>query len=133
VGMTADHFERICTAPCETQLDPGNWVLGLTRGDGGVLPAPALNLRGNEELTATYVSRRAARIGFFVAGLALATAGVIALAQTGQSCTTDPILGQDCTQTEPYGALGLTLFSVGLIGALIPLFIRDSAEIVARP
>jgi hypothetical protein len=140
VGVTVSHYTRLCTAPCETPLEPGSYTFALERQNGAMVVAPAMSVRGDEELRAHWISRSAARWSFFIAGLALATTGVVVGAQTSQSCSptyggTDPWgqpinLGNDCTTTYPHLLSGTVLFSVGLTSMIVPLLIRDSAQIV---
>ena len=55
VGINMAHYNRLCTAPCTTSLEPGSYTFAIERQNGGMVLAPAMTIRGDEELKAHYV------------------------------------------------------------------------------
>lgn len=116
VDVSIASFRMLCVVPCASPLVPGTYTLGVSRPGNALVSVPAMQLRGDEVLKATYKSRWAMRLGFFLGGLLTATIGG-AVAFSG-----DPSGGRQ--------ALGIGILAVGVLGAVTPLFIQDTARIV---
>ncbi|HVZ72010.1 MAG TPA: hypothetical protein VHJ20_06505 [Polyangia bacterium] len=142
VGMTANHYVRLCTAPCTANLPPGSYTFAASRPDGGVVPASAMTIKGNETLTATYKSGTSARVGVLLVSVAAIGVGMLIAASGKQHNCTDlaagftnssgqpvgPVL--DCTDDYPNFTLGTTIAGIGILGLVVPLLIGDSVKIV---
>lgn len=116
VDVSISSFRMLCVVPCASPLGPGTYTLGVSRPGNALVTVPAMQLRGDEVLKASYKSRWAMRLGFFLGGLLTATIGG-AVAFSG-----DPSGGRQ--------ALGVGILTVGVLGAVAPLFIQDKARIV---
>jgi hypothetical protein len=132
MGFTADHFERLCTAPCTLDIAPGTYRLGLSLDDGRVVPAQtALDLRGRVRLEGTYVSNAGLRTaGWIIFGAGSLLGGVVAL-QTQDNCNTG-ITGF-CSTEFPYLIPGLVVMAVSELAGLIMGLQPDRAEVQAMP
>lgn len=108
-SASAEHFERLCTAPCSASLQPGTYRLGLSVDDGSVAAADAVHIEGGAELEGVYQSNTAVRVG----GLLLLLAGAGVLLTSVEN-------GSD-------GLLWTSVIGVG-IGAGM-MFVRDSATV----
>jgi hypothetical protein len=138
VGINMAHYTRLCTAPCTTSLEAGSYTFAIEREGGPTVLAPAMTIRGDEELKAHWVSRSGLRWGLFLTGVAATTIGILVGMKTTQSCSPyymgpDPQGNQitltSCTDDYPNLVPGTILFTLGLTTMLVPLFIRDSVEI----
>jgi hypothetical protein len=116
VDVSISSFRMLCVVPCASPLVPGTYTLGVSRPGNALVTVPAMQLRGDEVLKASYRSRWAMRLGFFLGGALTAAIGG-AVAFSG-----DPSGGRQ--------ALGVGILTVGILGAVTPLFIQDSARIV---
>jgi hypothetical protein len=142
VGFEANHYDRLCTAPCTAALAPGSYTLALSQPDGALVAAPALTINGHEQLTGTYTSHTGARVGVFLASIAVMGLGaLVGFSGKKNVCSSrnfgvdDPWTGQpivvtDCENQYPYAGLGVGIFTAGMLGILVPLFIPDTATIV---
>jgi hypothetical protein len=117
--LSATSLRMLCTVPCAAPLGPGTFALGISRSGGQLVTVPPITLRGDEVLKASYHSRWAMRLAFFVGGLLTAAIG-----------------GVVAFQGDPSGkrqALGAGILTVGVVGMATPLFIDDKATIVPVP
>jgi hypothetical protein len=118
-GIYISSFRMLCIAPCSTQLAPGTYTMGISRPGNALVTADPLTLRGDELLKATYKSRWALRLGFFLGGLLTAAIGG-AVAFSGD-------------ESGGRQALGAGILATGVLGMVTPLFIQDKAMITVLP
>lgn len=116
IGVSISSFRLLCVVPCAAPLAPGTYTLGVSRPNNRLVTVPAITLRGDEVLKATYKSRTGMRLGFFVGGLLTAAIGG-AVAFSGD-------------ESGGRQALGISILAIGVLGMATPLFIQDKARIV---
>jgi hypothetical protein len=127
--ISVHYFERLCLAPCEVRLPPGDYVFGLTEGRSRILQSRVVTLRGDETVTGRWVSRRALRVGGSLLGLGVLLAGFITMSKKRYECDAT---GR-CDNKHPYFWLGLGL-AIGGGGLMIASqFQQDRAEIDVAP
>lgn len=119
ISVSVSSFRLLCTVPCAAPLAPGTYALGVSRPNSSLVTVPAITLRGDEVLKATYKSRFNMRLGFFFGGLLTAAIGG-AVAFSGD-------------QSGGRQALGVSVLALGILGTATPLFIQDSARIDPIP
>jgi len=115
-AIRAYSFERLCGVPCELQVPPGSHQFALSQGNGGEVPAEALDIRGDGTLYTHYVDRTGIRVAgwltLIIGGLAGAAWMVIPLA------TTD------------FGLSGDDSWLVGLIGGSSVLIVAEVVGLI---
>jgi hypothetical protein len=73
-------YKRICTAPCDSMLAPGTYLMALSKGHSD--PAPAEDpvvVSGPTSMQGTHTSYKALRVASAVVGIGSAVAGVIVI------------------------------------------------------
>jgi hypothetical protein len=79
VSARADRWDRICTAPCELDIQPGQYRFGVSINGRGPFRGPLVDIRTSGELHGHYVDNgglRAAGWVVFILGLAAGGGGV---------------------------------------------------------
>lgn len=138
VGSTGDgsiataysvEHQRLCTAPCEGTLPPGQHLLAVSRDDYGPVPVAGLvDVRNGTRLEATYTDNSAYRwTGAILGGLALIGGSVLML---------QPIYDMDDSPDASFDAtplyVGGGIMLGGVVVSTILTSISDSATIEAR-
>lgn len=141
-GMTAVAFaasyDRLCTAPCDTELPVGNHVLALSLDHSP--PVETLEpviIQGPSELRGSYESRAGLRIAGLLtllggggAGLGL---GLVGLLRTEESCDSS---GFCLDEMSPNWALAITGASIELASVIVGMILMrqpDRADIDVLP
>jgi hypothetical protein len=128
VTGTAQAFEALCTAPCDSSLPIGNQPLALSKDGGGPVPiANGVTIAGPSKLEATYTDRSGARVAGLVIGIGGAIVGG-AMVGVGMSA------GSKLGETEKSLVAGGAAVSIaGFIIGLVLLMQSDTAEIRVVP
>ena len=121
---TALGYDRLCTAPCNTTIPLGVQRLGLSYGDGTVIPAPSFDIPTNGTLYGTYVDNDGIRI----AGWLVMILGVGA----GLGLMLYPLFDGNSITTDDYIlplAIGTGIaVAAGIVGPIM-MFTSDGAQI----
>lgn len=124
---SAWHLERVCSAPCRTELEPNDYHFAVGEGtDEPVAVDDLVRIDGDTRLSLRYESYAGTRIAGFVTGLG----GIVA----GTALILSPLLALDDGQLEMglfFVGLGVTTVST-LVG-LILVATSDEAEVRAEP
>ncbi|MBI5532280.1 MAG: hypothetical protein HY898_06180 [Deltaproteobacteria bacterium] len=117
-------YKRICTAPCETTLPPGSYIMALSKGTS-TDPAPVeepVVVNGPTSLQGTHTSYKALRVASAVVGIGSAIGGVI-LIGFGLMKSKDTCDAAGCkTEADPDWnkvAVGAGVIIVGAIASAI--------------
>lgn len=79
VNARSDRWDRVCTAPCELDIQPGQYRLGVSVNGRGPFPGPLVTVRESGQLYGHYVDNSGLRAGgwiVFLLGLAAGGLGV---------------------------------------------------------
>lgn len=143
-GLTSAHprggplivYQRLCTAPCEVNLEPGSYRFGLSLDENSVVGADSVvNVSGPSTLVGRYKSNTEARLSGVLLGLLAMVVGGVLAAHTTQSCDTTPTLvGNPSTfchpAGHPYAVQGIVILVAGpLLASLSGLLLRDTAHV----
>jgi hypothetical protein len=132
LAFASASFERLCTAPCLAELPQGTYSLGLSLGDGGVVAAEGLDLRGHLRVDGTYTSNaNTRRAGVAVTMLSLGLGAALAFYST-TPCNLNQT-GSDCSKKHPYWIHGLVVGGLGSTLGLMLSFVGDDVSIRATP
>lgn len=126
----SESFERLCTAPCAVNMPAGTYRLGLSIGDGPVLPADPVDLRENLKLDGQYVSNVQTRIAGGVILLGGMLGAIALLAPTDAQCA-GVISNESCFNGRDRDRVTIgTALAVGsaILGTAL-LFVRDRAVV----
>ncbi len=116
-----DQFTVICNLPCDVEIPPGTYQLGVALGTNNALRAgPPIDLRSDTTLDVTYDDRSVIRImGWITLAVGDAAGLAVALAGIGQS---GGLVG---------GLIGGgVLVAVGTIAGMIMALLNDSPSVV---
>jgi hypothetical protein len=133
VNVQLENFDRLCTAPCSVDMAAGTYRLGLSLGDGEVIPAEqAINAYGRMGLRGHLESYAGVRAGGWVAMIAGLVAGSLVALHSTQECTDLNLTYSHstyCSKRYPYALHGAAIMGVaGLVG-LIMVMQKDQAHI----
>ena len=123
----------ICTAPCETEMEPGGHTLALSKPNKGPREAEPFVLEGDATLEGRLESRAGARAALRVLGGAVAATGValIVLSQTAlEDCNEDTHF---CKPNHGVLGGGVLMVPAGAALFMTAVFIKDKPVIRVLP
>lgn len=136
IGIDVEGFERLCTAPCEARVVPGEHVFGLApHKNRHVVYAGPVDIRTDSKLHGTYNDRSNIRtLGWVLASLGAASGVGFAIASvnSGPTGIHSPTFSEDLDNSMSFLVAG-TISATVLIatGSLLALFVEDSADVNA--
>jgi hypothetical protein len=110
-AVVTNFYEGLCTTPCTARLPAGRQYVTFQDPDARAFGGDRFLIDGPTKITLHHKSRKGARRGWFLGGLALTAAGAVGAFGIGG---TGGIV------------LGTTAASLGITGMMIPLFIHDT-------
>jgi hypothetical protein len=117
IGLIARDYGNICTAPCDTQVPPGQHRLALSLHGGHVVEAEdPVEVRGPSTLRASYDSRLVVRVVGYVVTVASLVTGIVLVAESYNGNCSNPN-AQHCSQFNT-GELVAGIV-VGIGGAIV--------------
>jgi hypothetical protein len=134
-------FDPICTAPCETRIEPGTHRLAISRGTGGPALLPAMTrIDGDSLLTLRYTSRTTERVagwltfGVGVAGgLAMTGAGFWMMLMSDYDYDTGVRTNEDSDAGLALLIAGGSIALVSGVVGMIFAFLSDVPELDVQP
>ncbi len=98
IGVIARDYHNLCTAPCDTQIPPGQHRLALSLHGGHVVEAEdPVEVQGPSTLRATYDSRLVVRVVGYVVTVASLVTGIVLVAESYNGNCSNPNV-QHCSQ-----------------------------------
>jgi hypothetical protein len=135
-GVAIETYQRLCTAPCEVDVEPGTHQFGLSLDDGRVEKAGSVvSVAGPSTVVGEYQSYLKGRIaGLLLVVLGPVVGGIVAM-QSTQSCQTitNPPLAPTnfCHPDYPYFVHGAVISITGvLLGGIVAILSsHDTARV----
>ena len=110
-AVVTNFYEGLCTTPCTARLPAGRQYVTFQDPDARAFGGDRFLIDRPTKITLHHKSRKGARRGWFLGGLALTAAGAVGVFGIGG---TGGIV------------LGTTAASLGITGMMFPLFIHDT-------